>query len=102
MKVNLTVKREVNDHDGYCSGAENEYVSNIITLKVELPEQYNSLSVGSTIIDYDWIKELKCIEPDLNTDGSYYCDNGKIAVENGLGIHDYKLTVLTAIVVEDD
>jgi hypothetical protein len=26
----------------------------------------------------------------------------KYAVENGLGIHDYKLTVLTAIVVEDD
>ena len=101
MPVKLTVKREVNDHDGYCSGAENEYVSDIITLKVALPEQYNSLSVGSTIVDYDWIKELKCIEPVLDKTGSWYCSN-PYGSKYGLGVHDYRLTVLEAVIVEDD
>jgi hypothetical protein len=45
MHVTLTVKREVNDHDGYCSCDECEYTSEILMLHVKMPEQYQLLPV---------------------------------------------------------
>lgn len=98
MQVELIIKREVNDHDGYCSGNDNEYTCETVNIKVKLPKQYESLELGSVIVDHDWTKELNIVVPKVNKDdGSYYCENN--AEGHGLGVHDYRLTVLSATVV---
>ena len=97
MIVTLTVKIERNDHDGYCSGEENRYYSEITTINVELPVKYNTLPVGSIITDYDWSSKLTSLIPNINSGGSYYCENINAY---GLDKHDYRLTVLTAVISE--
>lgn len=102
--VSLEVLKEVNDHDGYCSGNENEYSKRTIKIKVDLPSDLRFLAVGSYIDDYDWSYQLKpiydrfdkTIEDRFNQ--SYYCDPGD-GYEHHMESHSIRLTVVSAKVV---
>lgn len=89
--VDLEVLREINDHDGYCSGAENEYTAEIIKTTVQMPKGYSA----NTIWTYKWNhdRELKHLIPELGG-GSGYCEIGEEGERHGLNCHDYRLTVL--------
>lgn len=41
MKAIIKAKLEISHHDGYCSGEENEYKSDIQNYLIELPQIFN-------------------------------------------------------------
>lgn len=101
MKALISYKLETSDHDGYCSGNECEYECKIDKIIVDVPYQYKSHPLG-TIDDpeeYNWIQLLP--EPELN-DGSCYCELADDCVLHGLGIHDYKYTILSVVLVDSN
>jgi hypothetical protein len=88
MKFKVTAKLEISDHSGYCSGEECEYNSSINTYTVNVPEdEYNE--------NYDFIKLLPI--PFINDYGSYYCTTSNECIENDLGIHQYRYTVIKVV-----
>jgi len=78
-RVKVTCKLEISDHDGYCSDNENEYTEKVIT-KLLLNAELSTIEREFT--------------PNLNEDGSNYCNINKKAVEAGLGRHDWRITVM--------
>lgn len=101
MKAKITARLETSDHDGYCSGEECEYECKIIEHIVNAPEQYKNYKCGK-IADtskYNWINLLE--PPELNN-GSCYCDLSPECEENNLGVHDYRYTIISVELVDDD
>lgn len=95
MKAKIISKLETSDHDGYCSGGECDYESNIIETITDVPIQYKSHPKGklSNLDEYDWEKILPI--PKLNLNGSCYCDISQKSKLFGLGVHDYKYTIMS-------
>ena len=97
MKAKITATLETSDHDGYCSGGECEYNVQTVSYIIEIPHEYKNYPQGKLInldeYGIDWVKLLP--EPDLNYDGSGYCDLSSKCNNHGLGIHDYKYTILS-------
>jgi hypothetical protein len=85
-KVKITVKLEISDHDGYCSGSESEYTyvikKYIRHIKTSNISQYN---------DSFWINLLP--EPKINYWGSFYCDLSEDSKKHKLGKHEYRYTI---------
>jgi hypothetical protein len=102
MQVELSVKIEISDHDGYCSGNECDYIVKTERKVVNVPDTYKDLKVkvGDEITEHDWTKETEDLIPQLNITESYYCNNSEKSIENGLMIHDYRMTVLSAIIID--
>jgi hypothetical protein len=95
MKVQLTVQIEVSDHDGYCSGNECEYTKKSVIKNVDMPDQTDIFSET-----FKWDTYLTNLIPAINENGSYYCYADPDAAEQGLGQHDYKITVTNVTVIE--
>lgn len=90
---------EKSDHDGYCSGEECNYSEEVITYPY--PSLISSLyhptikSSGllTNIDANEWLGYLP--NEKINTDQtSYYCNNSELSILKGLGIHDYRQTII--------
>ena len=101
MKVKIISKLETSDHDGYCSGGECEYEVKVVETITDLPTQYKSYSKGklNNFNNFDWVELLP--EPYLN-DGSNYCDINEECEAHGLGKHDYRYTILSVQIIDED
>lgn len=108
LKVKLQVLRQINDHDGYCSGNENEYSEEVLIYFVDLPEQYVDSAIGTNLTDFYSRMELSFVAPEIKEDlypivnkalGSCYCNIGEEGEKHNLGVHDYRITIINAIVV---
>lgn len=95
MKVQLTDQIEVSDHDGYCSGNEYEYTKELVIKNVVVPDQTDIFSET-----FKWDIYLTDLIPILNNNTSDYCCADPDATKQGLGQHDYKMTVTNVTVVE--
>ena len=95
MKAKITAHLETSDHDGYCSGNECEYECKIIEKIINAPDQYKNFKLGKidNIEEYDWYKFLD--EPGLNYYESYYCDLSWECNESGLDKHDFRYTIIS-------
>lgn len=102
MKAKITARLETSDHDGYCSDAECEYECKIIEQIVDIPDQYKNSKPGKidNLKEYNWYKFLQ--EPRLNYYESYYCNLSPESEENGLGIHDYRYTIISVELGDED
>lgn len=107
-KVKLQILRQINDHDGYCSGNENEYSEEVLVYFVSVPEQNIDSPIGTNLTDFYSKMELSFVAPEIKEevypivnkdDGSYYCDIGE-GEKYDLGAHDYRLTIINAVIVE--
>jgi hypothetical protein len=103
--IQLEIFFEVSDHDGYCSGDESTYYSYTKIVNIEnKPYWFDQLVIVDNKIqncdNYDWSSYIDDKDfPKLNTDGSCYCDPSKESLTHGLTIHDYKITVINAILI---
>ena len=90
MKVKITAKLEISDHDGYCSGGECEYTHNIEDYIIDIPDEeyYDGIN---------WIIFLPT--PKINNYGSYYCDNSNKSVEVNLDRHDFRYTIIKVVIL---
>jgi hypothetical protein len=102
MKVKIVSKLEISDHDGYCSGEDCEYTVKVVENIADLPIEYKSHSKGklNNLNEFDWKKLLP--EPYINEDGSYYCDVDEECKAHGLGQHDYRYTILSVEIIDED
>jgi len=94
MLIRIHAQLFASDHDGYCSGNECE---------LEIRDTYHVVDVPWTedINTKDksyWISFLP--EPNINTDGSYFCSNSSKSKNMGLSVHDYKYVIQSVNLVE--
>lgn len=90
-KIRLRVRIEINDHDGYCSGSENEYNCYMKTLMVDVPEDY---PFDHELVEHDWGEQLVKITPRVHGE-SMYCENSSHA-QHKMDAHCTRLTVISA------
>ena len=102
MKVKILSKLETSDHDGYCSEGDCEYEVKIVETIVDIPIQYKSYPKGkiNNLNEFDW--KIFLPEPYINTEGSYYCGVDEECNTNGLGQHDYRYTILSVEIIDDN
>lgn len=114
-KIKLQIFRQINHHecneDGYCSGQENEYSEETLIYYVNVPNKYKDWTIGTNLTDYYSKMDLAFVAPEIIDDvipnldlkgGSGYCDVGDEGKKYDLGTHDYRITVINAIIVEKD
>lgn len=97
-QILITCLLETSDHDGYCSGEECYYESNQVVYLTDVPLKYSEYDIG--IIDdpeQDWTEYLP--EPNINIDGSGYCDPSQESLDAGLNCHDYRYTIIKVEIV---
>ena len=95
MRILITFKEEISDHDGYCSGNENEYTERTYTKEVldtELDPDLNSYLCYADSCAYIGNRHRQ----------SYYCKMTNEACQADLGPHDYRITVLKAEVILEE
>jgi septation ring formation regulator EzrA len=114
----LTVEIEKSDHEGYCSGAECEYASEIVSKTFSSSElgsvgdmfetlKRNIASNGETFLELYTSDDTKL---DVNlekffkeytelNDGSGYCELDKNCVEKELDRHDYRINLISVEVI---
>lgn len=102
MYLKLNVLREINDHDGYCSDAENEYTQETFTEYVTMPEVFEHFILENKINEFNWELVLGHLVPKLNIDGSCYCEVGEMGITSGLSQHDYRFTILSYEIISKD
>jgi hypothetical protein len=102
MKAKIISKLETSDHDGYCSGEDCQYECKQIETVVELPNMYKLHPKGklSNLDEFNWVMLLP--EPELNKTGSYYCNLSNECETNGLDLHDYKYTILSVEIIDNE
>ena len=101
MKVKIVSKLETSDHDGYCSDDECEYEVKVVETIVDLPTQYKSHSKGklNNLNEFDWEKLLPV---PIVLGGSGYCCVDKECEAHGLGQHDYRYTILSVEIFDEN
>ena len=91
--IKITFKEEISDHDGYCSGNENEYSCRTYTKTVE-----------DSDLDSD-IQSYACYADKIDIGNrfkqSYYCTMTQEACEADLGPHDYRITIVKAEIIDE-
>ncbi len=96
MSVRFTFKEEISDHDGYCSGNENEYTCRTYEKEVEVED--TELNAN---IDTYWYYADK-IDIGNRRGQSYYCTMSTEACEADLGPHDVRITVVKAEIINQE
>jgi hypothetical protein len=96
MRVRFTFKEEISDHDGYCSGNENEYMCRTYEKEVEVED-----TELNTNIDTYWYYADK-IDIGNRRGQSYYCTMSTEACEADLGPHDVRITVVKAEIINQE
>lgn len=101
MKAKITTRLETLDHDEYCSGEECEYECKIIEHIINAPEQYKNSKPDkiNDLSEYNWENFLK--PPELGG-GSCYCFLSSKCEENKLGLHDYRYTIISVELGNED
>lgn len=99
MKIKIKARLEISDHDGYCSGSECEYKTEIITQIVELSQKKYE-SCLSEIDTNVWTQFLDT--PFIHSRGSYYCENSLESIDQGIDKHDFKYTILSVKTITDE
>ena len=102
MRVKLIVQYESSDHDGYCSGGECEYESQILTFFATVPEIYKHLQVDDKLPELDkyvWFNFIESQLPLLNGGGSDYCDLSNECIDHDLGRHEYKWELVDGLII---
>ena len=104
-QIEITILVQLNDHDGYCSGAENEYTEEIKSYYMDVPEEYKDHPIGTNLTDYyfniySYSEYPESWIPVIKADGSGYCENSQHAEKHGLNKHDYKISIGKAIIVD--
>jgi hypothetical protein len=98
-KVKLQILKQVNDHVGPCKETFNEYSEALLNHITDVPKEYENYDVGYVILSHKWEKELEEIKPKVNEGDTRTCYIGG-AGKYDMGIHDYKLTVINAIIIK--
>jgi hypothetical protein len=98
-KVRLQILRQINDHDGKCHNAENEYSEHFLFLTADIPPEYKKCEIGTVILNHCWKKELATLIPKINKGDTKTCFVGS-AGKYDLNVHDYRLTVINAVIVK--
>lgn len=96
MRVRFTFKEEMSDHDGYCSGNENEYTCRTYEKEVEIEDT----ELNADLDKYWYYADTTNIG---NRRGqSYYCTMSTEACEADLGPHEVRNTVLKAEILQEE
>ena len=106
----VTYLEEKNDHDGYCTDDECVYSSRTYTRQITVPTSvtktipitYKSGSehgAPAQPVNMDSNSLVAYADPPImsNSDGSYYCSHNKKARARGLGKHEARVSVVSAI-----
>tara|TARA_B110000261_G_C12760029_1_gene228117 strand:+ start:114 stop:503 length:390 start_codon:yes stop_codon:yes gene_type:complete len=105
--LRITAKLELSDHDGYCSGGENEYSSHEITCRTfignscpkYIQDTLTNLPIGD--IDFNSLKNIDFTNylrtPEVSCGGSGYCSCCDKTLFNNLDGHDYRYTIINII-----
>jgi hypothetical protein len=99
QKVRLQILKQVNDHEGPCHYTDNEYFEQMLVLTVDVPEEYKKHETGTVILNHSWKKELATLVPKVNKGDTQTCFIGT-GGKYDLKVHDYKLTVINAVIVK--
>jgi hypothetical protein len=97
-KVKLQILRQFNDHEGSCYEAVNKYFEEMMYYTTNVPEEYKEQEKGYIIVGYNWEKHVEELIPPLHKGDTRKCFVGS-AGKYDLDIHDYKLTILNAVIV---
>jgi hypothetical protein len=89
VRILVTFKEEISDHDGYCSGNENEYSERTYTKEVQDKELDKDITSYLCYAD-------DVYDPSNRRGQSYYCKMSKEACEADIGPHEVRITVLKA------
>lgn len=100
-QLKLKVRIEVSDHDGYCSGEESSYSRKTKNTYIELPHEFEMYNNGDDISHENLMPYLKHLIPKINHTGSGYCNPCEYSNKYGLECHDYRITILSASVVDN-
>jgi len=106
LNVNVQFLIETSDHDGYCSGNENDYNYTLKTIKLPLRKEcFNSIDLSkelefmiSEINNFCnskksfYSKKLNKLYPKLNINGSFFCEPNHQSKQNQLSHHDFRIT----------
>ena len=101
--LNVSAKVEKSDHDGYCSGEDNEYDCQYLNKRVDfqlycenVPKSGENFPID--LKDSRWQNIKMRFHPQLNG-GSNYCCVSDTSIEHKLGKHESRVTLLSATVV---
>ena len=94
-RILITFKEEISDHDGYCSGNENEYTCRTYTKEVKDSDLDSDMK--AYLCYADEINDISC-----RRGQSYYCKMSKEACEADLGPHEVRITVVKAEIIGDE
>jgi hypothetical protein len=95
-RIKFTFKEEISDHDGYCSGNENEYTCRTYEKEVEVEDT----ELNADLDTYWYYADTTNIG---NRRGqSYYCTMSREACEADLGPHEVRNTVIKAEIVTEE
>lgn len=91
--IEILIKEEISNHDGYCSGGECELTTRVYKkqVEVEMGEITNNLEYFEKYAD-----KVVC-EDGVN---SNYCDLGEDVVSAGLTAHEYRITIMRVSLVD--
>ncbi len=92
MKVKITAKLEISDHDGWCSDGECEYSYSTKKYTIHFPD-YKYLGDQT-----NWCLYLP--QPELNMWGSGYCDVSNESVKHDLSKHEYRYTIIKVDIID--
>jgi hypothetical protein len=109
LKLRITAKLETSDHDGYCSEGECEYKVIKKSYVVDLPDELIEIFKGTyddisdklnelDELDFDW--ETLLPRPDINRNGSYWCERSSEVSANNLERHTYKYTISSVKIID--
>ena len=98
-KVRLQILKQVNDHEGKCHNTDNEYSEQMLFFTADVPSEYKKCEMGTVILNHSWKKELATLIPKVNKGDTRNCYIGT-GGKYDLNIHDYKLTVIKAVIVK--
>ena len=100
MKARITAKLETSDHDGYCSGEDCYYESEMKIFIIDnIPK---NMEIKFNEKDFpDWINYLDYESKGSSFSQSGYCGLDDESIKNGLDRHEYKYTIILVEIAEN-
>ena len=106
LTYELRLEIEASDHDGYCSGAESDYLTMTKYIDVEVPHSYDMGAWDGRV----WTGPVHCEPEDVveaallqaipsDESGCYrsgYCDISSQSHQHGLGRHSFRVHIVLA------
>jgi hypothetical protein len=100
---------EISDHDGYCSGEDNEYSSYCknINIRIDpyfnhtylmqlvnhtLQRAYNSCKTIDVYDNLDFHNDFSALVPNMYGEGSGYCHLSQESIDHDMGYHSFRIS----------